>query len=49
MNYKNTADFALSLDAKDELRKYRNEVSYSLTKKWRRAYLYVWELTWITA
>ena len=32
MNYKNTADFALSLDAKDELRKYRNEFHIPLQK-----------------
>ena len=32
MSYKNTADFALSLDAKDELRKYRNEFHIPLQK-----------------
>jgi hypothetical protein len=42
MNYKNTADFALSLDAKDELRTYRDTFHIPLQKKWRRAYLHVW-------
>ena len=32
MNYKNTADFALSLDAKDELRKYRDKFHIPLQK-----------------
>jgi kynureninase len=32
MNYKNTADFALSLDAKDELSNYRNEFHIPLQK-----------------
>ena len=32
MNYKNTADFALILDAKDQLRKYRNEFHIPLQK-----------------
>ncbi|MDA9612479.1 kynureninase [Flavobacteriales bacterium] len=32
MSYKNTADFALILDAKDELRKYRNEFHIPLQK-----------------
>lgn len=32
MNYKNTADFALELDAKDELKNYRNEFHIPLQK-----------------
>ena len=32
MNYKNTANFALELDAKDELRSYRNEFHIPLQK-----------------
>ena len=32
MNYKNTANFALELDAKDELRSYRNEFNIPLQK-----------------
>ena len=32
MNYKNTADFALELDAEDELRSYRNEFHIPLQK-----------------
>ena len=32
MNYKNTIEFAKELDAKDELRKYRNEFHIPLQK-----------------
>ena len=40
MNYKNTADFALSLDAKDELRKYRDKFHIPLQKN-REEHIYM--------
>ena len=48
MTYKNTEEFALQLDENDELKHYRNEFHIPLKKKWRGAYLPLWELIGIT-